>query len=95
MKVRQGPKGKYFTDVVRKIPMRVTIRTANEVIQGDIHIHPDRRALDELNHAEGFLAVTDAVVESNGETTQVDFIAVNKAHIHWVNPVGEWEASDD
>lgn len=88
MTVRKGPKGKYFTDVIRKTPMRAMIRTANEVITGTIHIHPEHRTLDALNERDDFLAVTDAEIESGTGIIKADFVAVNKTHIIWVNPVG-------
>jgi hypothetical protein len=87
MTVRKGPKGKYFTDVVRKIPVRASIRTIHEIIQGTIHIHPEQRTLDALNEDGGFLAVTDAEIEAGPDIIETDFVAVNKAHILWVNPV--------
>ena len=87
MTVRKGPKGKYFTDVVRKTQVRASIRTVHEMIHGTIHIHPERRPLDALNENGGFLAVTDAEIEVGSEIIETGFVAVNKAHIIWVNPV--------
>lgn len=87
MKVRRGPKGKYFTDVVRKLPVRVLIQTHDGRITGTIHVHPDHRALDELNQIEGFLAVTEAVVESGSGPFETEFIALNKSQIIWVHPL--------
>lgn len=95
MKVRQGPKGKYFTDVVRKMPLRVAIQTAEGLITGEIHIHPDRRTLDELNQADEFIAVTKAVVESNGDSFETDFLALNKSQIVWVHPLVDQVKQDD
>ena len=89
MTVRKGPKGKYFTDVVRKTPVRTSIRTTHEIIHGTIHIHPEHRTLDALNEHEGFLAVTDAEIEAGSDIIETDFVAINKAHIIWVNPIAD------
>lgn len=86
MKIRRGAKGKYFTDVVRKHPVRATIRTVQETIIGFIHLHPEARTLDELNSPGDFLAVTEATIETGDASVPTDFVAVNKAHILWVNP---------
>jgi len=87
MTVRKSPKGKYFTDVVRKTPIRASIRTAHEVIVGTIYVHQKQRTLDALNELDDFLAVTDAEIEAVSDTVKTDFVAVNKAHIVWVHPV--------
>lgn len=94
MNISRGPKGKYFTDVIRKRPLRARIRTQKELIEGVIHIHPDRRPLDEINEADGFLAVTEATIHLEGEEILADFIAVNISGILWVQPLEELEPSD-
>jgi hypothetical protein len=87
MTVTLGPKGKYFTDVIRKRPLRARIRTECELIEGFIYIHPDKRPLDEINETKNFLAVTDAVIKSAGEEERADFIAVNINKIVLIQPL--------
>ena len=89
MTVTRGPKGKYFTDVIRKKPLRARIRTQKDLIEGVIHIHPDKRPLDEINEAEGFLAVTEAVIYLDDQEIRSDFVAVNLDGILWVQPLDE------
>jgi len=53
------------------------------VIEGSIHILPSCRPMDLLNnHDEPFIAVTAArVVNPNGETQDIEFVAINKTAI--------------
>jgi len=82
-------KGKIFTQVIPKKPVRVIIQTGTNQIHGEVHIRPDERvknALDSSN--EPFLAVTNASIYSNKNDLlyQTAFIAVNRSHIYWVIP---------
>ena len=95
MTVARGRRGKYFTDVVRKRPLRARLRTLDDVIEGTIHIDPEKRTLDELNEQTGFLAVTEAVIQASGEKISADFIALNKSQIVWVQPLDELGDNDN
>jgi hypothetical protein len=81
-------KGKVFTKVVSKDPIKVHIQTLTHLIRGKVHIKPDERIKDELNADEEFLAVTDAVVYDTNEMVlhRTAFLAVNRAHIVWIYP---------
>ncbi len=79
-------RGKIFTDVIRKTPVKVEIRMPEMMIRGTIHVHPERRMSDELNASEAFLAVTDAQVNDSDGKRSVAFIAVNKRSILWIVP---------
>ncbi|MFP3854215.1 MAG: hypothetical protein ACLFWD_07985 [Anaerolineales bacterium] len=87
MTVTRSRKGKYFTDVIRKRPIRARLRTREDLIEGTIHVHPDRRPLDELNETKGFVAVTNAIIKSGGEEIKADFLAINLDQILWVQPL--------
>jgi hypothetical protein len=50
-------------------------------IRGILHRTHGTRTLDFLNHADGFVAVTDATLTRDGRTEHTPFVAVNKAHI--------------
>jgi len=83
-------RGKYFTDVIDKEPLRVNIRTLNSCIDGTLHISPKNRLLDELNQGDApFIAVTQAKVLADGITTHVPFLAVRKGTIEWIGPIEE------
>jgi hypothetical protein len=88
MVTQYDEKGKFFTQVVSKHPVPVTIQTIENRIQGTMHIKPDLRVKDELNGQERFIAVTDAVVYNNRdeEIFRIDFLVVNLDHIVWLVP---------
>jgi hypothetical protein len=89
MDTRIGPRGKYFTEVVRTEPVSVMIQLGDSLISGKIHLHPDHRLLDQLNQEPAFLAVTDAQVEKQDETIASSFLAVRRDRILWVIPQDE------
>jgi hypothetical protein len=89
MTVRLNQKGKYFTEVVKKNPIRAVIETSSGRIEGTIHLQPKHRLLDDLDHGSGFLAVTDVIFFPAEETAPVDFIALNIEHIIWIQPLEE------
>jgi hypothetical protein len=94
MTVRYTPKGKYFTEVLRKRPIRATIYTVSGPVEGTLHVHPDRRTIDELNAEAPFLAVTQARVSWPGGETETDFVLLHKDQIVWIIP-HEDEAEGD
>jgi hypothetical protein len=89
MSIRYDHKGKYFTEVKRKEPVRARIQTADAQIIGTIHVHPENRLLDEINHRDLFLPVTDAVIDRSENRIQTSFIAINKEQIIWMVPLEE------
>lgn len=97
-RIRYGPRGKYFTEVVSKDPVPVLIGTRDGRVEGVIYVHPDNRLLDEINEGPAFLAVTEARVHENGETVMTNFLALNRDQVHWVIPRDEMrgrEPNDD
>jgi hypothetical protein len=89
MSVRFDPKGKYFTDVVSKLPLAVTIQTTEGVLHGTLHIHRQKRLLDELNEPPLFIAVTDVHMVKGDHTIKAGFISLHKDQIIWVLPDDE------
>ena len=81
-------KGKIFTDIVSKISILATIQTTSHLLRGYIHVRRDQRIKDELDVNESFLALTDVtVLGPDGQSLfQTPFLAVQRAHIIWVNP---------
>ena len=88
MSMEYDEKGKFFTNVVTKIPVRATIQTTMQLIRGNVHVRKGERLKDELDRDETFLAVTDAsVLDLNGKALfETSFLAVQRAQIIWVRP---------
>lgn len=88
MTFEYNDKGKFFTDIISKIPKTVLVQTTTHLIQGTVHIHRDERLKDELDRENIFLALTEAnILDAEGKTIyQSDFIAVRGSQIVWVIP---------
>jgi hypothetical protein len=88
MTIQFTDKGKFFTDIVFKDKLTATIQTIRCRIQGTVYMHRETRLIDELNLADKFLAVTDAVIlNDNGDILyKSEFITVNRDHIIWLLP---------
>jgi len=89
MTVQIDRKGKFFTDVIKKNPIRAVIQTSSGQMEGTVHLHPGHRLLDDLDRGSGFLAVTDVCFLPREERDPVDFIALNIEHIIWIQPLEE------
>jgi hypothetical protein len=91
MTIEYDDNGKFYTDVISKIPVSVMIQTVTHRIHGNIHVSQDRRLKDELDLPDTFVAVTEAVIYSldNQILYQASFLAVRRGEIVWVMPVGE------
>lgn len=96
MTIRFDEKGKFFTDFVSKEALYVTVQTLTNRIHGCLHVRPGERLKDEINKAEEFIAITEATVfDTLGEVLmQGKFIAVNRDHIVWILPDGEYQEGD-
>lgn len=84
-------KGKIFTQVISKKPVAVVIQTVQQTIRGTIHVRPTERVIDELNHSQPFLAVTEADVlaEDGSVAYTCNFLTLNTDHIVWIIPSDE------
>ena len=84
-------KGKIFTNIVTKEPVKVVIQTSMHKIDGFMHVRPDDRIKDEINQDERFLAVTEATIYSldGNVLDNVEFLAVNREQIIWIYPIDE------
>jgi hypothetical protein len=91
MTIEFDDNGKFFTDIISKIPIPVTIQTVIHRIHGNIHVSQDRRLIDELDLPERFIAITDAVVYSPNDHVlyQANFLAIQRAEIIWILPDNE------
>ncbi len=88
MSLEFDEKGKFFTDIVPKVAVQVTMQTAGQLVRGNVHVREGERLKDELDREEPFLAMTDAtVIEADGQVSfQVRFLAVRRSQIVWVMP---------
>lgn len=86
-----GNEGKFFTDVISKIPYEVIIQTTTHLIKGMLHVRPDSRIKDQLDSEKSFVALTNAsIYDADGNMLyQNDFLAVQKEQIVWVLPQEE------
>ena len=84
-------KGKFFTDIISKIPVAALVQTTTHLIKGTIHVRQGERVKDELGRTENFLALTNAnVLDENGNIRyQSNFIAIHREQIVWVIPEEE------
>lgn len=73
--------------VKEKIP--VILLTTTYRLEGEMHVVPGGRLLDEINKERDFIPVTNATVyDISGETPldTLDFLAVNKSLVVMVAP---------
>jgi hypothetical protein len=73
--------------VKEKIP--VILLTTTYRLEGEMHVVPGGRLLDEINKERDFIPITNATVyDISGETPldTLDFIAVNKSLIVMIAP---------
>jgi len=74
-----------------KEKIRVIIITSSMRLEGDMHVVPGGRLLDEINKEREFLPVTAATIyDVHGENIidTLEFIAVNKHQILFIAPIG-------
>ena len=90
MSTQFDDKGKYFTDVVPKEAIPVTIQTFTHRIHGVLYKRQKLRLIDELNrdNEDRFIALTDITVyNAQGSVLyQTDFIMVGRDQIVWIIP---------
>ena len=91
MAIEFDEKGKFFTNYVTKKVIRARIQTLSHYIEGEIHVRIDKRFSDDINEAERFIAVTNAVVfdPKGSELFSCSFLVVNRDHLIWLIPVEE------
>ena len=91
MSIEYDEKGKYYTDIITKLPVSVVIQTSIHLVRGLVHVRQGERLKNELEHDEIFLAVTDACVIGADDKIlfSVPFMAVKRSHIIWIMPTDE------
>ncbi len=88
MTIEFDDNGKFYTDIIAKTPVAVTIQTTTHRIHGFIHVAKDRRLKDELDAPEGFIAITDATIylPDGSAGYHGNFMAVARDEIVWILP---------
>lgn len=96
MSIEYDEKGKYYTNIVQKIPVPSVIQTTTHQIRGLIHVRQDERLKDELENKERAIAITGATVSDAGGKVVFTgpFLAVMKKHIVWIMPMGEGQPGE-
>lgn len=88
MTIEYDEKGKFYTDIISKVAVPVTIQTTNQLIKGFVHVRHGERIKDELDRDELFLAVTNATITEPASKVALDapFLAVRRTQIVWIMP---------
>ncbi len=93
MTIKFDDKGKFFTDIISKEPVKARIQTVMQLIEGELHVRHNIRVKDELDLDEPFLAVTNAKVfnSSMEESFHTKFIAIRRDQIVWITVIEDIE----
>ena len=96
MTIEYDEKGKFYTDVVTKLPVPVVIQTTTHLVRGLVHVRQGERLKNELERDEMFLAVTNATIYGADDKVlfTAPFMALQRAQIIWIMPVDEEEQKD-
>jgi hypothetical protein len=96
MTIEYDEKGKFYTDIVKKVPVPVVIQTTTHLVRGLVHVREGERLKNELERNEMFLAVTQATIYEAGDKVlfTVPFVALQRAQIIWIMPVEEESQKD-
>lgn len=96
MTIEYDEKGKFYTNIVHKIPVPAILQTTTNLIRGFIHVRQGDRIKDELENQGQFIAVTEAsILDADGKIVfSGPFISVQKEQIIWIMPL-ETEHSQD
>jgi len=96
MTIEYDEKGKFYTDIVKKMPVPVVIQTVSHLVRGLVHVRDGERLKNELERNEMFIAVTNAVVYNSDDKVlfTVPFMAIQRVQIIWIMPVDEESQKD-
>jgi hypothetical protein len=91
MTIEYDEKGKFYTDIVTKLPVSCLIQTTTHLMRGFVHVRQGERFKNELERDESFLAVTDVNILGAGDVVlyAAPFMAVRRSQIVWVMPAGD------
>lgn len=91
MSIEYDEKGKFYTEVVSKIPTAVVIQTTTHLVRGLVHVRQGERLKDELERDERFIAVTNVNVHDANDKVCFSgpFMAILRAQIIWIMPADD------
>ena len=91
MTIEYDEKGKFYTDVVAKLPVSCLIQKTTHLMRGFVHVRQGERFKNELERDEIFLAVTNVnILGANEEVLFTSpFMAVKRSQIVWVMPASD------
>ncbi|MDD2921707.1 MAG: hypothetical protein PHQ36_05410 [Anaerolineales bacterium] len=97
MTIEYDEKGKFYTEVVTKIPAAVVIQTTAHLIRGLVHIRKGERLKSELEWDEKFLAVTQATIHDANDHVlfTAPFLAILRDQIVWIMPMDDEGAATE
>ena len=97
MTIEYDEKGKYYTNIIQKLPVPAIVQTTYALIRGLAHVRQNERLKDELENNEKFLAMTEVTVtDAAGKITfSGPFLAVQKQQIVWIMPVQDDQTDGD
>ncbi len=98
MTIEYDEKGKFYTDVITKLPVSCLIQTTTHLMRGFVHVRQGERFKNELERDEAFLAVTNvSVLGANDEILySAPFMAIQRSQVVWVMPAADdHEASQE
>ena len=62
MSIEYDDKGKYYTNVIQKVPVPAMVQTTTNLIRGIVHVRHGERLKAEIEGSEQFVAMTDVSV---------------------------------
>ncbi len=88
MTIEYDEKGKFYTDVITKLPVSCLLQTTTHLMRGFIHVRQGERFKNELERDETFLAVTNVSILGAGDVVlfTAPFMAIKRSQIVWVMP---------
>lgn len=91
MSIEYDEKGKFYTDVVAKLPVSCLIQTTTHLMRGFVHVRQGERFKNELEREEVFLAVTNVnIFGANDEVLYTaPFMAIKRSQIVWIMPAAD------
>lgn len=91
MSIEYDEKGKFYTDIITKIPVSAVIQTSMHLVRGFVHVRQGERLKNELERDEIFLAVTEASIIGADDKVlfSAPFIALKRSQIVWIMPADE------
>ena len=88
MTIEYDEKGKFYTDIITKLPVSCLLQTTTHLMRGFIHVRQGERFKNELERDETFLAVTNVSILGAGDVVlfTAPFMAIKRSQIVWVMP---------